>query len=211
MTTPLQTGVLPGRCPSRSWGREGARFPERVAAHDGTVFTAQLKEFGDRGILVMPSDISRGALAAAPARPQPRRGHSAPRRLRPAGRPHHAGAAARHGHRAGPARRLAAAAARHDGRGHDALVEAFRIGSRLLLAAGADQLVSVHGMASARMTRAERGGVCDERGRPYGFEGLRVCDASVLPGVTGISPQGTIMVFAHEITARFIEDGGPTA
>ena len=41
-----------------------ARFPERVAADDGTIFTAQLKEFGGRGILVMPSNVSRGALAA---------------------------------------------------------------------------------------------------------------------------------------------------
>ncbi|CAM5597350.1 GMC family oxidoreductase N-terminal domain-containing protein [Streptomyces purpurascens] len=221
--------------------RTVARFPERVAAHDGTIFTAQLKEFGDRGILVMPSNVSRGALAAALAGRDPaevtqylddydrlgvyttqvRLHGTATVRALPGG-----GLLLRHNMTAVD---------------HGALVEAFRIGSRLLLAAGADQLtppvssapplstmaeveefcrrvrpgdwelVSVHGMASARMAQAERGGVCDERGRPYGFEGLRVCDASVLPGVTGISPQGTIMAFAHEITARFIEDGEPTA
>ncbi|MBV7700801.1 GMC family oxidoreductase N-terminal domain-containing protein [Streptomyces sp. TRM70350] len=221
--------------------RTVARFPERVAAHDGTIFTAQLKEFGDRGILVMPSNVSRGALAAALAGRNPaevtqylddydrlgvyttqvRLHGTATVRALPGG-----GLLLRHNMTAVD---------------HGALVEAFRIGSRLLLAAGADQLtppvssapplstmaeveefcrrvrpgdwelVSVHGMASARMAQAERGGVCDERGRPYGFEGLRVCDASVLPGVTGISPQGTIMAFAHEITARFIEDGEPTA
>ncbi|MFI5571315.1 FAD-dependent oxidoreductase [Streptomyces sp. NPDC051740] len=221
--------------------RTVARFPERVAAHDGTIFTAQLKEFGDRGILVMPSNVSRGALAAALAGRNPaevtqylddydrlgvyttqvRLHGTATVRALPGG-----GLLLRHSMTT---------------MDHGALVEAFRIGSRLLLAAGADQLtppvssapplstmaeveefcrrvrpgdwelVSVHGMASARMAQAERGGVCDERGRPYGFEGLRVCDASVLPGVTGISPQGTIMAFAHEITARFIEDGEPTA
>ncbi|MFE0105813.1 GMC family oxidoreductase N-terminal domain-containing protein [Streptomyces sp. NPDC059009] len=221
--------------------RTVARFPERVAAHDGTIFTAQLKEFGDRGILVMPSNVSRGTLAAALAGRDPaevtrylddydrlgvyttqvRLHGSATVRALPG-----SGLLLRHGMTAVD---------------HGALVEAFRIGCSLLLAAGADQLtppvssapplstladveefcrrvrpgdwelVSVHGMASARMAQAERGGVCDERGRPYGFEGLRVCDASVLPGVTGISPQGTIMAFAHEITARFIEDREPTA
>ena len=217
--------------------RTVARFPERVAAQDGTIFTAQLKEFSDRGILVMPSNLSRGALAAALAGRSPaevgrfladyerlgvyttqvRLHGTATVRALPGG-----GVLVRHGMTAVD---------------HSALGEAFRIGARLLLAAGAEELtppvssapplrsmaeveefcrrvrpgdwelVSVHGMASARMARAERGGVCDERGRPYGFAGLRVCDASVLPGVTGISPQGTIMAFAHEITARFIEDG----
>ncbi|MBK3580889.1 GMC family oxidoreductase [Streptomyces sp. MBT65] len=216
--------------------RTVARFPERVDAQDGTIFTAQLKEFGDRGILMMPSNLSRGALAAALAGRSPaevagylddydrlgvyttqvRLHGTATVRALPGG-----GQLLRHGMTTVD---------------HRALVEAFRIGSRLLLAAGADrltppvssapplstmaeveefcrrvrpgdwELVSVHGMASARMARAERGGVCDERGRPHGFEGLRVCDAAVLPGVTGISPQGTIMAFAHEITARFIED-----
>ncbi|WP_329253290.1 GMC family oxidoreductase [Streptomyces sp. NBC_01478] len=221
--------------------RTVARFPERVDAQDGTIFTAQLKEFGDRGILMMPSNLSRGALAAALAGRSPaevtgylddydrlgvyttqvRLHGTATVRALPGG-----GQLLRHGMTAVD---------------HRALVEAFRIGSRLLLAAGADrltppvssapplntmagveefcrrvrpgdwELVSVHGMASARMAQAERGGVCDERGRPHGFEGLRVCDASVLPGVTGISPQGTIMAFAHEITAHFIEDEGTVA
>ncbi|MGW9132903.1 GMC family oxidoreductase N-terminal domain-containing protein [Streptomyces sp. NPDC055681] len=221
--------------------RTVARFPEQVNAHHGTLFTAQLKEFGDRGILVMPSNVSRGSLAAALAgreaaevnryldefdrlgvyTTQVRLHGTASIRSLPGG-----GLLLRHGMTTAD---------------HGALVEAFRIGSRLLLAAGADQLtppvssapplhtmgeveefcrrvrpgdwelVSVHGMASARMAQAERGGVCDELGRPYGFEGLRVCDASVLPGVTGISPQGTIMAFAHEITARFLEGTHPTA
>lgn len=52
---------------------------------------------------------------------------------------------------------------------------------------------------------AERGGVCDEAGRPHGFTNLRLCDASVLPGTPGISPQGTIRSFAREIVGRHPE------
>lgn len=66
------------------------------------------------------------------------------------------------------------------------------------------ELVCVHAMASCRMGSPERGGVCDADGRPHGFVNLRLCDASVLPGATGISPQGTIMGFAHEIVARYL-------
>lgn len=67
-------------------------------------------------------------------------------------------------------------------------------------------LVSVQGMSSCPMATAERGGVCDERGRPYGFSNLRICDASVLPGTTGVNPQGTIMAYSHEIACRFVLD-----
>ncbi|NYV75577.1 GMC family oxidoreductase, partial [Streptomyces sp. UH6] len=67
------------------------------------------------------------------------------------------------------------------------------------------ELVSVHGMASCPMALPERGGVCDETGRPHGFSNLHLCDASVLPGAPGISPQGTIMSFAHEIVSRHLE------
>ncbi|SPF05744.1 GMC family oxidoreductase N-terminal domain-containing protein [Streptomyces sp. MA5143a] len=218
--------------------RTVARFREEVAAERGTIFTAQLKEFGDRGVLMMPSNVSRGALAAALAGRSPgdverfladfdrlgvyttqvRLHGTASVRALPGG-----GVLLRHGMTAVD---------------HSALREAFRLGARLLFAAGAVEvtppvssapsltgmseveefcrrvapgdweLVSVHGMASARMGGADRGGVCDAYGRPYGFGGLRVCDASVLPGVTGISPQGTIMAFAHEIVARFNEQEG---
>ncbi|MCZ1005464.1 GMC family oxidoreductase N-terminal domain-containing protein [Streptomyces lydicus] len=49
-----------------------ARFPEEVHAGRGTIFTAQVKEFGDQGVLIMPANVSRGSLAAALAgRPAP--------------------------------------------------------------------------------------------------------------------------------------------
>ncbi|SOD84784.1 GMC oxidoreductase [Streptomyces sp. Ag109_G2-15] len=70
---------------------------------------------------------------------------------------------------------------------------------------GDRELVSVHGMGSCPMALPERGGVCDEAGRPHGFTNLRLCDASVLPGTPGISPQGTIRSFAREIVGRHPE------
>ncbi|MEW1654195.1 FAD-dependent oxidoreductase [Streptomyces sp. NPDC093707] len=210
-----------------------ARFPEEVRADRGTLFTAQVKEFGDQGVLIMPANVSRGSLAAALAgRPAPdtrrlladfdRLGvYTTQVRL-------HGTASVRSVPGGGLLLRHAMSAV-----DHSALCDAFRKGAQALFAAGATdltppvsaspalrspadveafcrrvrpqdwELVSVHGMASAAMGAADRGGVCDADGRPHGFEGLRVCDASVLPGVTGISPQGTIMAFAHEIVSRF--------
>ncbi|MFJ2648426.1 FAD-dependent oxidoreductase [Streptomyces sp. NPDC087420] len=218
--------------------RTVARFPGEVRAERGTLFTAQVQEFDDRGVLIMPSNVSRGSLAAAVAGRGPadterlladfgrlgvyttqvRMAGTARVRATPGG-----GVLLRHGMTTGD---------------HSALRDAFRATAEVLFAAGATELlppvssapplhtpadadtfcdrvrpadwelVSVHGMASARMGAADRGGVCDADGRPYGFTGLRICDASVLPGVTGISPQGTIMAFAHEIAARYAELSG---
>jgi hypothetical protein len=42
-----------------------ACFHETVSAHHGTIFTAHLQEFSDRGILVMPANLTAGGLAAA--------------------------------------------------------------------------------------------------------------------------------------------------
>lgn len=219
--------------------RTVARFDEPVSALDGTIFTTQVQEFSDRGTLVMPSNLSPGSLAAAIAGHAPElvervlggldrtAVYTTQVRLRgrarvtatPLG-----GVLLRHGmtdedHRAlrtafhdtarlllaaacrGTAPPVAAAAPLRD----LAAVEAFCAG----VGPGDWQLVSVHSMASCRMGRPDRGGVCDALGRPHGFRNLYVSDAAVLPGVTGISPQGTIMAFAHEIAARFLN--GPPA
>ncbi|WP_058041701.1 FAD-dependent oxidoreductase [Streptomyces roseifaciens] len=217
--------------------RTVARFDEPVDADRGTIFTAQVHHFADDGALMMPSNVTPGTLAATLAsRPpqlldrllaafgllgsyttQVRLQGKARLRAVPRG-----GLLLRHGMTSAD---------------HSRLREAFRRTSELLFAAGARELippaagarplhtpaeaeefcrrvrpadwelVSVHGMASARMGLPERGGVCDEHGRPHGFRRLRVCDASVLPGVTGISPQGTVMAFAHEIAERFLDAG----
>lgn len=211
--------------------RTVARFAHRVDARNGTLFTAQVQEFADRGVLIMPSNLSPGSLAAALA------GHGPGTVQRLLDRIDETGVFTTQLRLDGRARLLRTPGGtllRHGMTAvdHSALRTAFRATARLLLAAGAvelippvaaagalrDQsdverfcarvrpgdweLVSVHGMASCRMGRPERGGVCDEYGRPHGFRNLVVCDASVLPGATGISPQGTIMAFAHEIAAR---------
>ncbi|MFI9328347.1 GMC family oxidoreductase N-terminal domain-containing protein [Kitasatospora sp. NPDC052868] len=233
-----RSGIHPDRA-GRELGlhvnlRTVARFADPVAATNGTIFTAQVHEFTDRGVLVMPSNLTPGSLAAALAGHPPQlvegildrldRSAVYTTQVRLRGRARVTalplgGTLLRHGMTA---------------EDHTALRTAFADTARLLLAAGAVELVppvaaagplrtaadvesfcagvrpadwelvSVHGMASCRMGRPDRGGVCDEHGRPHGFRNLHVSDASVLPGVTGISPQGTIMAFAHEIAARFL-------
>ncbi|WP_329485565.1 GMC family oxidoreductase [Kitasatospora sp. NBC_01246] len=219
--------------------RTVARFDEPVSALDGTIFTTQVQEFSDRGTLVMPSNLSPGSLAAAIA------GHAPELVERVLGGLDRTAVYTTQVRLRGRARvtatPLGGVLLRHGmtDEDHRALRTAFHDTARLLLAAGAVellppvaaaaplrdlaaveafcagvgpgdwQLVSVHSMASCRMGRPDRGGVCDALGRPHGFRNLYVSDAAVLPGVTGISPQGTIMAFAHEIAARFLN--GPPA
>ncbi|WP_331771478.1 GMC family oxidoreductase N-terminal domain-containing protein (plasmid) [Embleya sp. NBC_00888] len=212
--------------------RLNARFAEPVRARDATIFTTQLREFAKLGILVMPANLTPGTLAAGFAGHPPhvlegmladidRVGTytaqvrmSGPLRIRalPGG-----GRLLRHRIRASD---------------RDLLRFAVEQAARVLFAAGAVEvyaperqvlrgvddvdtfaaradprrwdLVSVHAMASCPMGGADRGGMCDPYGRPYGLRNLHICDAAVLPGATGVSPQGTIMAFAHEILARHI-------
>ncbi|OXY93683.1 GMC family oxidoreductase [Streptomyces diastatochromogenes] len=212
-----------------------ARFPKAVDAVRGTMFTAQVQEHSALGMLVMPSNLTPGGLGAALAGRDPAqvdkllaaRAHLGmfTTQVRMQGG---AGIAAVVG--GAPVLRHGMTPA-----DHHALRLAFRRTARLLFAAGAVELlpptsgtgplrtpadvdaycdrvrpgdwelVSVHGMGSCPMALPERGGVCDEAGRPHGFTNLRLCDASVLPGAPGISPQGTIMSFAREIVGRYLE------
>ncbi|MFD3652177.1 GMC family oxidoreductase N-terminal domain-containing protein [Streptomyces sp. NPDC058620] len=212
-----------------------ARFPRVVDAVRGTMFTAQVQEHSDLGMLVMPSNLTPGGLGAALAGRDP---HVVNRLL---GERAHLGMFTTQVRMQGPAGIAAVVGrtpvlrhgmSRSD---HHALTLAFRRTAQLLFAAGATEvlpptsaaaplrsaadveaycarvrpgdweLVSVHGMASCPMALPERGGVCDEQGRPHGFANVHLCDASVLPGAPGISPQGTIMSFAHEIVGRHLE------
>ncbi|MEU6117101.1 GMC family oxidoreductase [Streptomyces sp. NPDC047117] len=209
-----------------------ARFGSALHAERGTIFTAQVGEFGGLGVHVMAANLTPGTLAAALTRQGPAvvdtmladyaRTAVFTVQVRMTGRIHvgrlpGAGTVLRH--------RLAP----HD---VDLLRFALVRAARLLFRAGAVELyppapgvldsvrsaeefargtdprtwdlVCVHAMASCPMGPAERGGVCGPDGRPYGFRNLRVCDAAVLPGPTGVSPQGTIMAFAHEIAARYL-------
>ena len=49
-------------------------------------------------------------------------------------------------------------------------------------------------------------GLCDERGRVFGYEGLVVADASVMPTNLGVNPQHTIMGLARQRAAELLED-----
>ncbi|GHF59646.1 hypothetical protein GCM10018790_41960 [Kitasatospora xanthocidica] len=215
--------------------RTVARFPRAVDATRGTMFTAQVQEHSALGVLVMPSNVTPGGLGAALAGRDPgqvaallaARAHLGmfTTQVRVQGTARISAVLGgspllRHG---------------LTGADHDLMRLAFRRTARLLFAAGAVELlpptssapplrseadaaeycarvrpgdwepVSVHGMASCPMALPERGGVVDDRGRPHGFTNLHLCDASVLPGAPGISPQGTIMSYAHEIVARHLE------
>ncbi|MFD7663159.1 GMC family oxidoreductase N-terminal domain-containing protein [Streptomyces sp. NPDC059788] len=211
-----------------------ARFADPVHAGRGTIFTSQLREFEGLGIHVMPANLTPGSLAAALAGHGPavvnalladlERAAVYTVQVRMNGR-----VAVRQ--RPGFGRLLRHGMTSHD---HGLLRFALGRAARLLFRSGAVELyppcpgapplrtdraaqetavrsdprrwdlVCVHAMASCPMGRPALGGVCDQDGRPYGFTNLRLCDASVLPGPAGVSPQGTIMAFAHEIAARYL-------
>ncbi|MFK8848056.1 GMC family oxidoreductase N-terminal domain-containing protein [Streptomyces sp. Ac-502] len=214
-----------------------ARLADPVHATRGTIFTAQIREFDELGIHLMPANLTAGSLAAALA------GHGpavidalladlgsvlvCTVQVRMSGR-----VAVR---QLGADTRLL----RHHLTPYDHGLLRFALGraARLLFRAGAVELyppcpgvlrsdrtaqefaarsdprgwnlVSVHAMGSCPMGRPALGGVCDQDGRPYGFTNLRLCDASVLPGPAGISPQGTVLAFAHEIVARHLSAPPP--
>ncbi|MEU7150060.1 GMC family oxidoreductase N-terminal domain-containing protein [Streptomyces sp. NPDC045456] len=212
--------------------RLAARFADPLHAVRGTIFTAQVREFDELGIHLMPANLTAGSLAAALAGHGPAvldalladlgRVAVYTVQVRMSGR-----VAVRH--LGGGARFLRHRITPYD---HGLLRFALGRAARLLFRAGAVELyppcpgvlrsdrtaqefaarsdprgwdlVSVHAMASCPMGRPALGGVCDQDGRPYGFTNLRLCDASVLPGPSGISPQGTVMAFAHEIVARHL-------
>lgn len=65
------------------------------------------------------------------------------------------------------------------------------------------QLLSVHAMSSCAMGVNDNS-VCDTNGKVRGIDNIYVCDASILPTNIGESPQGTIMAFSHKIVDRFL-------
>ena len=50
-----------------------------------------------------------------------------------------------------------------------------------------------------------RRSVVDDRGRVHGYEGLVVCDASVIPTNLGVNPQHTIMGLARVFADRLLD------
>ena len=63
------------------------------------------------------------------------------------------------------------------------------------------EMISVHGMSSTPISK-EKNHFFNNNGQSHKFNNLYCVDASILPSNIGESPQGTIMAFAHEIVNR---------
>ena len=63
-----------------------------------------------------------------------------------------------------------------------------------------------HFCGSCRMADRDKGGVVNQSGQVYGVQGLRVCDASVLPTVPAANTMWSTIMFAHRIGSS-IRDG----
>ncbi|MFF6772271.1 GMC oxidoreductase [Streptomyces sp. NPDC012637] len=69
-----------------------------------------------------------------------------------------------------------------------------------------NRLITVHPVGGAPMGRTAREGVVDSFGRVFGYPGLSIADASVLPGPVGPNPSLTIAALADRSADRIIED-----
>lgn len=65
------------------------------------------------------------------------------------------------------------------------------------------QMVSVHGMSSCQISK-DKSSFFNNNGQSNIIKNLYCVDASVLPSNIGESPQGTIMAFSHEIISRLL-------
>jgi choline dehydrogenase-like flavoprotein len=68
------------------------------------------------------------------------------------------------------------------------------------------ELMTVHIMSSARMSRDRNGGVVDAWGRVHGVDGLVVADASIIPSSIGVNPMGTIVALSLRGAERWAGD-----
>ena len=67
------------------------------------------------------------------------------------------------------------------------------------------KLSAYHPMGTARMGADRAGSVVDEFGQSWDVPGLRICDASILPGSTHVNPQVTIMALATRVARRLAD------
>lgn len=68
------------------------------------------------------------------------------------------------------------------------------------------ELMTVHIMSSARMSRDKDGGVVDAGGRMHGIGGLVIADASIIPSSIGVSPMETIVALSLRCAERWAQD-----
>ena len=69
-------------------------------------------------------------------------------------------------------------------------------------------LYAVHLFGGAGMAADPARGTCDGEGRAFAARGLFVCDASALPGNTGVNPQITIMAHALRVADAIRAEAG---
>jgi choline dehydrogenase-like flavoprotein len=67
-------------------------------------------------------------------------------------------------------------------------------------------LMTVHLTSSVRMGEDRSRTGADSFGRVWGFENLRVSDASLVPDAPGVNPQGTIMAIAARNSDQFLSE-----
>jgi choline dehydrogenase-like flavoprotein len=65
--------------------------------------------------------------------------------------------------------------------------------------------VSAHQMGTCRMSKVEKEGVVDPKGKVWGTEGLYVADASVFPSASGVNPMVTNMAISDWISRGIAE------
>jgi len=86
-------------------------------------------------------------------------------------------------------------------RGHDELAAWWDAVTR-----NRTNLMTVHLTSSVRMGEDRSRTGADSFGRVWGFDNLRVSDASLVPDAPGVNPQGTIMAIAARNSDHFLAD-----
>lgn len=210
-----------------------AEFPHEIHADRGTIFTGQVQQFENEGILMMASNFNPAYIASTLSHYPDNTLNEVFSKL-----PCHA-------------MYVTQIQSKSHGRVHscfqdapfvtydfaeadlDLLKKGYEHTARMLFAAGAKtlyppikgvqparnfqdvknqidhltpsqlELISVHAMSSCPMSGSGTG-VVDLEGKLKGYENIFLCDASILPSNIGESPQGTIMAMAHEILTRHL-------
>ena len=67
-------------------------------------------------------------------------------------------------------------------------------------------LMTVHLTSTVRIGEDRSRTGADSFGRVWGFDNLRVSDASLVPDAPGVNPQGTIMAIAARNSDQFLAD-----
>lgn len=202
-----------------------ARFPDKIMADRGTIFTRQIQDFLDEGILIMPSPVSAGFLGLALGGMDPERFSDLVRDMSHHGiftvqfRPHSYGHLLASNCGVQPVHRFQEI-------DFHLFRKGIRVAAKVLFASGASMLTlpfrdyptavnllevehilnrvrksdwllsSVHAMASLRAGKRSSS-LVREDGRLKKLDNLWVVDSSALPTLVGESPQGTIMAWAR--------------